>query len=32
VLQSVQGDQAQACAVLGISRSTLWRRLRDAGA
>jgi propionate catabolism operon transcriptional regulator len=29
VLQSVQGDQAQACAVLGISRATLWRRLRD---
>lgn len=29
VLQSVQGDQAQACALLGISRSTLWRRLRE---
>ncbi|SDZ04768.1 transcriptional regulator, propionate catabolism operon regulatory protein [Variovorax sp. YR266] len=29
VLQSVQGDQAKACAVLGISRATLWRRLRD---
>ncbi len=29
VLQSVQGDQDQACAILGISRSTLWRRLRD---
>jgi propionate catabolism operon transcriptional regulator len=28
VLQSVQGDQGQACAILGISRSTLWRRLR----
>jgi propionate catabolism operon transcriptional regulator len=31
VLQSVQGDQAQACAILGISRSTLWRRLREDG-
>ncbi len=29
VLQSVQGDQAEACAVLGISRATLRRRLRD---
>ncbi|MDM0088557.1 MULTISPECIES: propionate catabolism operon regulatory protein PrpR [unclassified Variovorax] len=29
VLQSVQGDQGQACALLGISRATLWRRLRD---
>jgi propionate catabolism operon transcriptional regulator len=29
VLQSVQGHQDQACAILGISRSTLWRRLRD---
>jgi propionate catabolism operon transcriptional regulator len=29
VLQSVQGDQDQACAILGISRSTLWRRLRE---
>jgi propionate catabolism operon transcriptional regulator len=29
VLQSVQGNQDQACAILGISRSTLWRRLRD---
>ncbi len=29
VLQSVQGDQGQACAILGISRSTLWRRLRE---
>ncbi|WP_077000785.1 propionate catabolism operon regulatory protein PrpR [Variovorax sp. KK3] len=29
VLQSVNGDQRQACAILGISRATLWRRLRD---
>ena len=29
VLQSAQGDQDQACAILGISRSTLWRRLRE---
>ena len=29
VLQSVQGNQDQACTILGISRSTLWRRLRD---
>jgi propionate catabolism operon transcriptional regulator len=29
VLQSVQGDQDRACAILGISRSTLWRRLRE---
>ncbi len=29
VLQSVQGHQDQACAILGISRSTLWRRLRE---
>ncbi|MDB5938300.1 MAG: propionate catabolism activator, Fis family, partial [Polaromonas sp.] len=26
VLQAVQGNQDQACAILGISRSTLWRR------
>jgi len=29
VLQSVNGDQRQACALLGISRATLWRRLRE---
>lgn len=29
VLQSVQGDQIKACALLGISRSTLWRRMRE---
>jgi propionate catabolism operon transcriptional regulator len=29
VLQSGQGDQDRACAILGISRSTLWRRLRE---
>lgn len=29
VLQAVQGNQDQACTILGISRSTLWRRLRD---
>ena len=28
VLASVHGDQRQACALLGISRATLWRRLR----
>ena len=28
VLASVQGDQRQACLLLGISRATLWRRLR----
>ena len=28
VLQSVQGDQQQACQILGISRTTLWRRMR----
>ena len=26
VLESVNGDQRQACAILGISRATLWRR------
>jgi propionate catabolism operon transcriptional regulator len=25
----VQGDQRRACEILGISRATLWRRLRD---
>ena len=30
VLRSVQGDAKRACEILGISRSTLWRRLRDA--
>ncbi len=29
VLQSVQGDKARACAILGVSRATLWRRLRE---
>ncbi|WP_280192551.1 propionate catabolism operon regulatory protein PrpR [Delftia sp. PS-11] len=28
VLQEVQGDQRRACEILGISRATLWRRLR----
>jgi propionate catabolism operon transcriptional regulator len=28
-LQASHGRQAEACARLGISRSTLWRRLRD---
>jgi propionate catabolism operon transcriptional regulator len=28
VLDSVMGDQRQACEKLGISRATLWRRLR----
>ena len=30
VLASVQGDQSQACTLLGISRATLWRRLKTA--
>ena len=29
VLESVGGDQRQACAILGISRATLWRRMRS---
>ncbi len=28
VLESVQGDQKKACELLGISRATLWRRLK----
>ena len=28
VLESVNGDQRQACEVLGISRATLWRRMK----
>lgn len=28
VLASVGGDQRQACAILGISRATLWRRMK----
>ncbi|MBP6600139.1 MAG: propionate catabolism operon regulatory protein PrpR [Giesbergeria sp.] len=28
VLASVNGDQRQACAILGISRATLWRRMK----
>ena len=28
VLEQVQGDQRRACEILGISRATLWRRLR----
>ena len=31
VLESVQGDQKRACELLGISRATLWRRLKLAG-
>lgn len=29
VLASVQGDQRQACEILGISRATLWRRMKN---
>ena len=29
VLDSVGGDQRQACAILGISRATLWRRMKQ---
>jgi propionate catabolism operon transcriptional regulator len=29
VLEQVQGDQRRACDILGISRATLWRRLRS---
>lgn len=28
VLEQVQGDQRRACEILGISRATLWRRLK----
>ncbi len=28
VLESVNGDQRQACEILGISRATLWRRMK----
>ena len=28
VLESVNGDQRQACEILGISRATLWRRMQ----
>lgn len=28
VLESVDGDQSRACAILGISRATLWRRIK----
>ena len=31
VLADCHGDRAAACRVLGISSTTLWRRLRDAG-
>lgn len=31
VLEQVQGDQRRACEILGISRATLWRRLRSQG-
>ena len=30
VLESVGGDQGRACEVLGISRATLWRRMKSA--
>ena len=29
VLDEVRGDQGRACEILGISRATLWRRLRS---
>ena len=29
VLALVQGDQRQACEILGISRATLWRRMKN---
>ncbi|QIL80405.1 propionate catabolism operon regulatory protein PrpR [Diaphorobacter sp. HDW4A] len=29
VLESVQGDQTRACEILGVSRATLWRRLKQ---
>ena len=28
VLESVGGDQRQACEILGVSRATLWRRMK----
>ena len=28
VLESVDGDQSRACEILGISRATLWRRMK----
>jgi len=31
VLQACGGDRARACARLGISRTTLWRKLKDPG-
>ena len=30
VLQSVDGNQTRACEILGISRATLWRRMKAA--
>ena len=29
VLEYVSGDQRQACEILGISRATLWRRMKE---